>query len=294
MSRADGAYTNQHFVPQFLLREWHSAPDSMLSAFQSIGGVLLHKRATARTVGFQRHLYSSTNSAGEHDTTLEREFMGPMVDQPAAIAHRQILEGGVTSLDPEQRGYWAQFLISLMLRTPDMIAMVRERARETFNRILDDDPDFMREQYPDMTSREVVEKHVPWVYSELAMGALPMLIQSDLLLAGVTKGQWATRTLSARCRFDLVIADRPLIYHGTMETSFLMVVPLSPRTLFAASNNVMTWRNLSRLTDDVLARKLNLDSVTGAARYVFASDDRHSPFIGKHLRSHGSAHRPRG
>lgn len=292
MPRPDGAYTKQHFVPQFLLREWHSPPDSMLSTFQSIGRVLLHKRATARTVGFQRHLYSSINAQGEHDSTLEREFMGPVVDQPAAATHRQILDAGVTSLDPEQRGYWAQFVISLLLRTPDMISLVRDRARETFNRILDEDPDFMREHAPNMTSRQFVEQHAPWVYSELAMGALPMLIQSEKLLGGITKGQWATRTLGPRCRFDLVIADRPLIYLGTMETSFLVVVPLSPRTFFAACDNILTWRNLSKLTDDALARRINLESVTNAARYVFATDDRHAPFVGKHLRTHGSAHRP--
>lgn len=292
MSKPDLAYTRQHYVPQFLLKHWHSAPDSMLSCFQSIGGVLLHKRRPASTVGFQRHLYSSINASGERDPTLEREFMGPMVDQPAARAHRQILTTGVTSLNEEQRGYWAQFLVSLIIRTPDMVSVILDRARTTFNRILDEDPDFMREHYPDLTSREVVEKHAPWLYSELAIGALPMLIQSDLLMAGVTKGQWATRTLGPRCRFDLLIADRPLIYVGTMQTSFLIVVPLSPRTFFAACDNIETWRNLSKLTDEVIAKKINLESVTNAARYVFAADDRHSPFISKHLRSHGTAHIP--
>jgi hypothetical protein len=66
-------------------------------------------------------------------------------------------------------------------------------------------------------------------------------------------------------------------------TAFLIVVPLAPRCAFIYFGEYRTWDNLQRQSDAAFAKRVNLETVTTAARYVFAADDRHVAFIGKHL-----------
>lgn len=278
-------YTRQHYVPQFLLRQWHSGRDDMLTMHQSLRGEFVHKRATANQVGFARHIYSTPKPGGQMDTTLEREFMGPVVDGPAAAVHRAILAGGIRSLDAAQRGYWAQFIVSLLLRVPRTMAVLHEKARTILGKHLDKDSEFGRQHDRTTTTRQWVDKHWPEAYAEVALGVMPQLVQSDNLMAQVTKGKWATRTLSPTCRFDLMIGDHPLLYVGALDAAFLLVIPLSPRRAFLYFDDVGTWDNLRRLSEAQFARAVNLHTVSTAARYVYASDDRHVLFVNKHLQA---------
>lgn len=276
-------YVKQHYVPQFLLRAWHSAPDEMLSVHQRLCGVFLERRATAKSVGYLRHLYSFPRPGGLFDTSVERDFMGPHVDGPAAAVHAKILATGIRSLDDEGRGYWAQFVVSMLLRIPRTMEHLHERAIKHLGDQLDEDPEFARQYDPDTTTRQWVDKHYPEAYAEVAIRTLPMLIQSEKLMAAVTTGSWATRTLNARCPFTFVLGDRPLLYLGTLETRFLIVLPLSPRTAFIFFNDQATWQEISTRSDANFAKATNMESVTAAARYVYASDARHSAFIERYL-----------
>ena len=82
------AHDNHHFVPAFLLREWEAGGDKKLTSFRWSRGAVVDSRFKAKSVAKQRHLYSTTTDEGRPDNKLERDFMGPVVDEPAAIAHR--------------------------------------------------------------------------------------------------------------------------------------------------------------------------------------------------------------
>ena len=197
--------------------------------------------STAKSVGYLRHLYSFRQPGGLLDTSVERDFMGPHVDDPAAKLHAKILGNGIKSLDYEGRGYWAQFIVSMLLRLPRTMDYLRERAIKHLGDQLEEDPEFARQYDPDTTTRQWVDKHYPEAYEEVAIRTLPMLIQSEKLIAAVTTGSWATRTLDARCPFTFVLGDRSLLYLGTLETRFLIVLPLSPRTAFVFFYDRATW-----------------------------------------------------
>ncbi|MDM0110075.1 DUF4238 domain-containing protein [Variovorax sp. J22R24] len=285
MMRDSQPYTRQHYVPKFLLRQWHTPPDDMLSLHQRVRGEFVVKRATANNVGFERHLYSIMMPGGFMDTTIEREFMGPHVDDPAAKAH-VILEKGVRGLEEDQHGAWAQCILSLMMRVPRMMEMLHTKANGVLGQILDHDPTVgQRPDAPNMTSREWVASNWPEAYSELAVRVLPQLIQSDLLHSGMKKGHWATRTIASSCPFDLVIGDHPLMYHGTLEKSFLIALPLSPRCVYLHFDHPKTWEDLQNLGDAEFAKRMNLESVSRAERFVFAAGGRHAAFIEKHLKA---------
>lgn len=287
-SKESDLYVRQHYVPKFMLSAW-LGEDRRLTAFHKVRGTLEQKRVGLKGIGFARHLYSIPHGEGQYDTTLEKEFMGPYVDSPAADAYKALLTAGLLKLTAEQKGYWAQFVVSLILRIPRTVEKLHGMARETLGALLDEDPDAVREVTADLTLREYVDRHAPWMYQRVALGAMHMGIQSERMLKTVTTGQWSLRKLSPRGSFDLLLGDQPLLMAGTEKTSFLIAIPLSPRVAFFMFNVAATGGNLARLSDASIAKMLNRETVSSAARYVFATDGRHAAFIEKHLRSNSPA-----
>ncbi|GAA4334507.1 hypothetical protein GCM10023165_10380 [Variovorax defluvii] len=77
-----------------------------------------------------------------------------------------------------------------------------------------------------------------------------------------------------------------LLYVGSMkEDAFLIVIPLAPRCAFVYFGNHRTWENLQKQSDAAFAKRVNFETVSTSARYVFAADDRQAEFVAKHLGS---------
>lgn len=280
------SHASQHYVPKFLLEQWHSGNDDKLSAFRWAHGKLTHHRYRAKSVAKAEHLYSMQRSKAQPDIQVERDFLGPHVDDPAAVVHKKILSNGVRSLTDDDKRAWSPFLVSLMLRVPAMMKHMRKRGREVLAAGLDEHPEEfldVRGDAAEATLREWVEKNSPDVLDDLAVLTLPQLVYSQLLNGALLGAKWATRPL-ADTRYDLLISDRPLIYAGTFGTKFLVGLPLSPRLAFLAFNDDATWANVMRRPDGNFVREMNVSSASEAETYVYASDGRQDSFVRKFLR----------
>lgn len=119
------SHFNHHFVPRFLLQEWHTEPDDKLSCFRWESGRFLHNRYSAKSVAKMKGLYSTGVSSYDDGNILEREYFAVKVDSPAAVVHKLILAHGISCLDDEHRRSWARFLLAQVVRTPDKVAHVR-------------------------------------------------------------------------------------------------------------------------------------------------------------------------
>src|ERR1700720_789897 len=100
------AHDSHHYVPRFLLQGWHTPPDDKLSAFSWVNGRLLHERYTAKHVAKTTGLYALQGTDDPERNLVERDYFGPVVDEPAAAAHKQILAGGVRRLNDAQKTHW--------------------------------------------------------------------------------------------------------------------------------------------------------------------------------------------
>ena len=247
----------------------------------------MHDRYKAKAVGKAMHLYSLKRDAAEPDVKMERYFLGPLVDEPASLVHKAIASSGVRSLAEDQKIVWSRFLVSLILRVPAMMAHLRARGRTVLERGLDEDAEGYRDvrgEATEETLKDWVQKHRPWEFDDLGVNTLPHLVGSRKLnTVFLQNAIWATRRLRATS-MDFLIADRPLIYVGQMDKSFLCVLPLSPRLAFFACDKKATWDNVNRNTDRVLAQDINRAMVGNAERYVYATSAQHEPLIHKYLR----------
>lgn len=280
------SHANQHYVPRFLLEQWHTPPDDKLTAFRWADGHLINHRYKAKSVAKERHLYSLERSKTEPNVQVERDFLGPHIDDPAAVVHAKLLNQGVSKPTQDEKMSWSPFLISLMLRAPAMVAHLRRRGREILSAGLDEAPEeylAARGSDPEKTLREWVEKHQPDVLDDLGVMTLPRLAQSTKLNLAVLNVTWVIRAVG-ESRFDLLIGDRPLVLAGTFETRFLLALPLSPRRMFFAFNDNQIFESIKALDDTAFVRAANKSAVSLAERYVYAVNTVQEPLVKKLLR----------
>ncbi len=279
-------HIEHHFVPRFLLEQWHTPPDDKLTTFRWANSQLVTHRYKAKSVAKERHLYSMERSHQQPNVKVEKDFWGPHIDEPAAAVHAKMLRSGVSYLSVDDKKAWSPFLISLMLRGPAMIQHIRKRGREILSAGLDEDPDAFldtRGNDPEATLREWVEKHIPDVLDDLGVMALPELAFSERLNLALLNVTWGIRSVH-KAKFDLLISDRPFIVGGSFAASFLVALPISPTKIFFAFNNDETFENLRRLDHNMFVRSANLSTVSAAERYVYATNDRQESFVSKFLR----------
>jgi hypothetical protein len=279
-------HAEHHFVPRFLLEQWHTPPDSKLSSFRWAGTNLVSHRYKAKSVAKERHLYSLSRSSDEPDVQLEKNFWGPQVDDPAATVHAKMLREGPNALQRGDRMIWARFLVGLMLRVPGMVRRIRERGREVLSAGLDEAPEDYLEVRGVATERplrEWVETHMPDALDDLGVMTLPQLVFSEKLNPVLLKATWGIRSVHL-ARFDLLMGDRPLTVAGALGASFLVALPISPTKIFLALNDPGTLENVQKRDADAFVRDSNLSMVTAAETYVYSTGQAQTTFIAKHLR----------
>lgn len=279
-------HVEHHYVPRFLLEQWHTAPDDKLTSFRWADGQLVHRRYKAKSVAKERHLYSMERSLPAPNVQVEKDFWGPHIDDPAAVVHAKLLTAGVSGLTLEDKKSWSPFLISLLIRVPHMMRHIRARGREILSAGLDEAPHEyleMRGTEPEASLREWVEKNTPDVLDDLGVMTLPELAFSERLNLSVLNVTWGTRSVRP-ARFDLLISDTPLIIAGTLESSFLLALPISPTKVFFAFNDERTFENLKKLDHNEFVRSTNLSTTVAAHKYVYSTNGRQELFIRKFLR----------
>ena len=279
------AHDNHHFVPAFLLREWEGGEDKKLTSFRWSRGAVVDSRFKAKSVAKQRHLYSTSTNEGRPDNKLERDFMGPVVDEPAAIAHRVMLTHGIDALTEDLWRDWARFLVCQMMRVPKMVAYVKLRGREILMR--GDEPvaaDALLPGERQVSLANWLLEHQPTLFDDLGIDTLPYIVQSKLLNGVFLGAIWGIRKLKW-AKHKYVISDTPLVYEGQMNSDFLFALPLTPTVLFVAySNEAVTGKNLDEASHDKLVVTMNRTQADQADTFIFATDNKQRALAARYLR----------
>jgi len=279
-------HVQQHYVPRFLLERWHSGPDGKLTQFQWLRGALRADRFTAKAVAKEEHLYSQRRSEGEPNVALERDFLGPHIDEPAANAHRKILLDGHQSLSSQERYEWSRFLLSLLVRTPQMVAFLRGYGRQVMEQMLDEQPEGMahlRKNNPAMVLREWAEVHRPHLLDDVGVRALPTILTSQELNQALLDGAWSTESL-AGSNVDALITDNPVVYLGDIKKGFSFMLPIATDRAFVVASHPDDMARVAQMRRTGLTKSLNRHLVKHASRYVYATGLQHQNLIKKHLR----------
>jgi hypothetical protein len=279
---------HHHFVPQFLLEPWTvNSTDGRLQVFRLDIGGLPTSRRTPKYTAFEPDLYALTRDAvagmSKHD--VERKFLA-LVDSHAAVARRRMLEQGLASLSVDDRVHWARFLMSLRVRQPAMVDLVRRDAATELRQHLQSDPELYEAEAGDddpPTMEEWVEKRFPGLIDNFGMSFFHELIDNaDVGTKLLAMRWWLCRLDDAR--FELLLGDHPCIFtHGIDAPEQIVALPVAPRVAFLATRGDRINEAIRSTAPSRLTERINESSVGQARARVYARDASQRRFIQNRL-----------
>lgn len=174
-------------------------------------------------------------SSVKPDVRIERDFLGPIVDGPAALVFQLIIKNGVRVLTLENQIDWARFIISLLHRTPAQMKSIRNDGAKTLALELKDKPEeylVLHGKNTEKTLREYAEKNVnPDILDDMGARVLPALVTKPELNLPLLNSIWMTRILK-QSQNNFLVGDKPLICNGSFKTSFVICLLLTPKIVF--------------------------------------------------------------
>jgi len=278
---------DHHFLPVFLLRRWAGADGNLIRYYRPRSEVRARNAsptAAAKVTG----LYALRGYPPEMRNVIEREFMGPVVDDPAARALDAMLAapaGGV--LPAELRVGWARFIVSLWFRTPAALENILAESARALRAALESNPEeyeAARGENDPATFVEFVETRLPTAFADMGLNMLPELIAHQGFVRDVAKMDWRIVPFPEPAE-DLLIGDFPIFRSdGLANPLCLIALPVSPRHLFVAANDPARHAQLLVPGPEFMARSHNEWHAASARREVFGATRDHLALVEKHLR----------
>jgi len=262
--------------------------------FRKGHGKLIVKPRRAGSVAHMAHLYSFVRRTGDLDVALERDFLGPQVDAPAALIHQQLIDGRpVTDLSGTQKVEWARFLVSLLVRGPEMIHHLRDLGRTELIASLEKNPaeyEAAKGSAEELTFVEYLNTRNPTLFENFGIQMLPEVLQREQFLGPLLAGKtWFVRSLHD-ADHTLLLGDRPMLQEGPLNMNHVFVLPIAPRLLFGIASSGAVAHAVLRRSPNQVARRVNSMTVKRAQTYVFGADDSERAIVAKHLAEPATSH----
>jgi Protein of unknown function (DUF4238) len=202
---------DHHYIPVFYLKQW-ARLDRKLTEFTVKHGKLIAKSVGPKGTGFQTDLYAFPELPPELAQHIEDIFL-QYADNTASLALNILLSGG-NSWTSELRSAWSRFLISLIIRHPDMIVELKAAVLASWERTgpaTQERYEAMREPHHPPTFNEYIEAVEPHLRSKVCVNMIIKAIDHEQLGAHINSMHWALIDLSP-AQTRLLTSDRPLQY----------------------------------------------------------------------------------
>lgn len=268
-----------HFLPVFFLKKWSGADGRVVEFSKPYGNIVRPRKTHPKGTGFIDRLYAVEGFSGEMSYEIERSFLSP-VDSRASTALEAMLAG--TQPDREERDAWARFIMSLLMRMPAEISLLKDLIQGIDKRI-------------GVAIEQMLIRHVPVEYHcemedafvtykrdarDRLTENIVRVLSSDDIVPLISAMHWDLIDLTASPN-ELLASDRPVIVHRDAfpgsETT--IAVPVGPRMLFVAATKPILLAELRKVSAKKLTALVNADIVGRASRLVYGKDDHQLTFI---------------
>lgn len=279
-----------HYLPVFYLKQWTGSDGRVVRYYRPHKQVRASPISPANT-GYEPLLYALTVESPERRQVIEKEFMGPQVDGPAAAVLQTLVTVRPPELTNSAKCDWVRFLISLLVRNPQKLADLQEKGRRQVEDSLFLEP----HEYASLkgpsdppTFLEWVETKSPYVLENVARVMLPRLIDNANIGQELINYKWFTLDFP-ESRFSLLTSDRPLVLTtGLKKERCVVALPLGPRLAFFAVRDKSLLNDLlENKGNEGIARALNESVVSQAYKHVYGTDDSQLRFVERRLRDSG-------
>lgn len=282
---------NHHYIPQFYMKYW-TGNDGYLFRYHRPFDRVVVSKTPPKATGYEKNLYTINH---EDDPQIVEKIFMSQLDNASANVIRVlnsdsrnffIVDSDVLSID--QKTDFIRFVLSSHLRSPFSMTEVDSVFRKEVKINIDNNNRFMY-------SFDDSGRYVGSLYEYmLSVGSDPFADTHKLLLQEMINSQpliryminmpWAVVDASgARHRF--LTSDRPwIVPKGIKDPACIMGIPISPKKLFIASNNLKLLYQLNDQPREDTIRNANKIIVMMAVHNVYGSTDDRRQFVEKYLR----------
>ncbi|ARO31722.1 hypothetical protein NXC14_CH03837 [Rhizobium sp. NXC14] len=272
-----------HYIPQFYMKRW-TGGDGQLEIYEKHPRGVNNRRGAPKSTGYQRKLYAMDGFPNEEASAFEKVFFEP-ADTKASLALAAMERGKFIS-STELRSGWSRFLMGLLLRCPEDVAIFRDN----WDDYLSDTSVEIEERYAAQRKKGDPETLVAMIKSrplkdrQLTMFRIfKTLLDHKNVGNHINQMEWQVLDLSD-ARFQLLTSDRPIVRtNGLKGEGGHLGLAVSPTALFVATNTKEFMKQILRADPNELVRANNERVVEGAAKYVYAADRTQARFIQNHI-----------
>jgi hypothetical protein len=274
-----------HYLPVFYLRHWAALDGRVIRYHRPHREVVAHPIAPKNT-GYEEGLYSLDGYKPEQRNVIEKSFMAPEVDNPAAAPLLHFLQRRPASeLTVPMRQAWTRFLMSLHVRNPSRVDQIAAQGAQAIREMLGKDPEeynAVRKSDDPPTLVGWVEQYAPALIENYGKSILPGIVTHQATGNEIIRMHWVVG--SSGTKPDILTCDRPLyLSHGINDPKCVIGLPLSPSAIFLASRDPTRLNKLMGMESPALIRAINETIATQAAQYVYGAHDRALAFVDRWL-----------
>lgn len=274
-----------HYIPVFYLKQW-CGPDGRLCEFSRPHKVVKPRRTHPDGTGYVRGLNTMPGLPPAVASYLETHFF-QIADDAAARALQKLLGRAPWTFTDDERSGWSRFLVSLVIRNPESMERHKVAAKKLYEEALPKlEAHYAARKLP--TDPPTYEEYAAARSDNPASRAGAILIQS--IIDSPNIGNWIVRMRwmvmhDARPPFLFLTSDRPLtVTNGIIHPNSQIILPISPRHVFIATNNVQT----ENFVKDVMSRQQLIQQVNErvtkqSRKFVYGYDDAQLRFVSKRL-----------
>lgn len=275
-----------HYVPRFYLNGWTTPDESQalrLTRFQWKGDRFLTERVVPRSTACLDRLYSLEGVPVQEQQRIETDFLAKIIDDPAGgVLHHMRTAGRGHDLKQEQRVAWTRFIMSLRIRSPEIMAQLNSEAPAELRKNLESDPgeyDKLKEEGDAESLLEFVEASAPGFIEDFGKRLLPGLIMDDKAFKRIHQMSWWSGDFSDS-KVSLLTSDHPvIIMPGIDHPGCVLALPISSTLVFFACPDERVVQFLLHWDKTLLVEWLNATVVRLASEQVYAIDDSQAEFV---------------
>lgn len=259
-----------HYIPKFYLKRWANSDGKVVEYKKIQSGEIIHKEKALKAVGKRENLYAlpKGNPLNYQTQVIESEFFGQL-DNNAADCLKTLESASEIPNDPDFRYNWAMFILSLKLRTPTGVAMIRETLRKSIN------------------SNDIEEQSELDLLENLIMAQLTKLIASEKSLPRIVELNWSVGVFNSvdsnSLNHQLLLSDCPITWSPLDKPMGRIILPLSPTKYFVATKSTELLGRLKNATIKDTVNAINKQTVSNAQEFVVATNSKKSPFVENHF-----------
>jgi hypothetical protein len=274
-----------HFSPVFYLRGWCDSTTGKLTAYSRPYKDVIAKPVHPAATGYELFLYTMEGLPDDQKQMIEKDYMAPKVDNPAAKALRVLLGTDTNALTEALRGAWTRFMIASLLRRPAAVAEIGEAFKSTLrqNLLADSSYESYKQEGDPPTRFEWMQKYHPHVINDAAKEMVVRAVENDGVGNIIINMQWSTLDMSAS-RYELLTGDMPhLRYYGLKDPRCTILFPLTPTKLFIATHDRKAECNINRRDKTEVVISVNDEVARIAERFVYGRTASHLQFVANRL-----------